>query len=84
MLLALISMALLYAGGLRSLQTMTLVMALPFGLIMLVLCFCLVRALHTDMLYHSSNLPYGSRNWDGSHWRERLTQILTFSQKTDI
>lgn len=83
-LLALISMALLYAGGLRSLQTMTLVMALPFGLIMLVLCFCLVRALHTDMLYHSSNLPYGSRNWDGSHWRERLTQILTFSQKTDI
>ncbi|MFA6728602.1 MAG: BCCT family transporter [Prevotella sp.] len=83
-LLALISMSVLYAGGLKSLQTMTLIAALPFGFIMLVLCGCLFMALHTDSLYHSSKLPYGSRNWDGSHWHERLDQILTFSQKTDI
>ncbi|SFG30601.1 choline/glycine/proline betaine transport protein [Prevotella sp. KH2C16] len=84
MLLALISIAMLYAGGLQALQTMTLISALPFGIIMLVLCFCMMRALHTDLLYHNSRLPYGSRNWNGSHWRERLSQILTFSQKTDV
>ena len=84
LLLALISMAMLYAGGLRSLQTMTLILALPFGIIMLVLCFCLIKALRADELYHSSHLPYGSLSWDGSHWRERLEQVLTFSQKRDI
>ena len=83
-LLALISIAMLYAGGLKSLQTMTLVAALPFGLIMLVLCFCLLKAVHTDVLYYSIKIPYGSKNWDGSRWQERLEQILTFSQKTDI
>ncbi len=83
-LLALISIALLYAGGLKSLQTMTLISALPFGVIMLVLCFCLLKALNTDMVYHESKIPYGSRNWDGEHWRERLGQILTFGDRTDV
>ncbi|WP_028896580.1 BCCT family transporter [Prevotella sp. HUN102] len=83
-LLAVIAMALLRTGGLKSLQTMTLISALPFGLIMLLLCFCLLKALRTDRLYHSSRIPYGSRNWDGSHWHERLDQILTFSKRQDV
>ncbi len=83
-LLAVISISLLSAGGINSLQTMTLVTALPFGLIMLILCFCLFKALRTDELYRSSKIPYGSRSWDGRHWQERLLQILTFSQKQDV
>lgn len=83
-LLAVIAISMLYAGGLQSLQTMTLIAALPFGLIMLLLCFCLSKALNADILYHRSRLPYGSQNWDGSQWKDRLAQILTFSQKTDI
>ncbi len=83
-LLAVISISLLSAGGIPSLQTMTLVTALPFGLIMLLLCFCLFKALRTDELYRSSKIPYGSRSWNGKEWRERLQQILTFSQKQDI
>ncbi len=83
-LLALISISLLSAGGIASLQTMTLVTALPFGLIMLVLCICLFKALRTDELYRSSKIPYGSRSWDGRQWRERLQQILTFSQRQDV
>ncbi|MCR4851993.1 MAG: BCCT family transporter [Prevotella sp.] len=83
-LLAIISISLLSAGGINSLQTMTLVTALPFGLIMLMLCICLFKALRTDELYRSSKIPYGSRSWDGKRWRERLQQILTFSQKQDI
>jgi len=83
-MLAFISMSLIYAGGLKSLQTMTLIAALPFGLIMLILCFCLMKALSTDNKYHEAKMPYGSRNWDGDHWRERLGQIITFHKKTDI
>lgn len=83
-LLALIAMSLLYAGGIQSLQTMTLIAALPFGLIMLLLCFCLMKALRTDEQYRNAKLPYGSRNWDGNRWKERLRQIITFHQKTDI
>lgn len=83
-LLALTAIALLYAGGLSSLQTMTLISALPFGLIMLLLCFGLMRAVHTDVLYYSIKIPYGSSHWDGRHWQQRLEQIITFSQKTDV
>ncbi|KXB47157.1 transporter, betaine/carnitine/choline family [Bacteroidales bacterium KA00344] len=83
-LLALIAIALLYAGGLGSLQAMTLISALPFGLIMVLLCFGLIRAVHTDVLYYSIKIPYGSRNWDGSSWKKRLGQIITFSQKTGV
>lgn len=83
-LLALISMAMLYAGGLGSLQTMTLISALPFGIIMIILCFGLLKALRADVLYHETKLPYGSRNWDGSRWTERLALILTFYQKRDV
>ncbi len=83
-LLAIISISMLSAGGISSLQTMTLVTALPFGIIMFILCLCLFKALRTDELYRSTKIPYGSRNWDGREWRERLQQILTFSQKKDI
>ncbi len=83
-LLAIISIALLSAGGIKSLQTMTLITALPFGIIMMILCICLFKALRTDELYSSSKIPYGSRSWDGRHWQERLQQIITFSQKQDI
>lgn len=83
-LLAFISMAMLYAGGLNSLQTMTLMSALPFGIIMSAMCIGLLKALRADSLYHNTRIPYGSRNWDGSHWAERLNLILTFFQKTDI
>ena len=83
-LMAVITMALIYAGGLQSLQSMTLVSALPFGLIMLVLCFCLFKALRTDELYNSAHMPYGSRNWNGENWKLRLQQIVTFHKKEDI
>lgn len=83
-LLALIAMILLRTGGLQALQTMTLVTALPFGSVMLVLCFCLLKAMRTDRQYHGSRQPYGSRNWNGRMWKKRLKQILSFSQKHDI
>lgn len=83
-LLAMVSLALLRSGGLKSLQTMTLISALPFGLIMLLLCYCLLKALKIDQLYHKSKLPYGSIAWDGTNWKNRLNDILSYSKKSDI
>lgn len=83
-LMAVITMALISAGGLKSLQTMTLISALPFGIIMFILCLCLFKGLRTDELYNSAHMPYGSRNWNGEHWKLRLQQIVTFHQKSDI
>ncbi|MFV0471372.1 MAG: BCCT family transporter [Paludibacteraceae bacterium] len=83
-LLVILSLALLRSGGLESLQTMTLIFALPFGLIMLLLCFCLWKALRADNLFHNAKLPYGSQAWNGGQWQERLSRILAFSRKKDI
>ena len=83
-LLIVLSLALLRSGGLASLQTMTLISALPFGLIMLILCYCLWKALQIDHLFHNTKLPYGSIAWDGSQWKDRLHRILSFSEKKDV
>lgn len=83
-LLIVLSLAMLRSGGLGSLQTMTLISALPFGLIMLVLCFCLWKALRVDYLYHSTQPPYGSESWTGKNWRERLSRMMSFAEKKDV
>src|SRR5690606_20526331 len=44
-MLALLALVLLNAGGLQSLQTMTLITALPFAIIMLFFCYNLVQGL---------------------------------------
>lgn len=82
--LIILYLTLLRAGGLASLQTMTLISALPFGLSMLLLCFSLWKALQIDHLFHNTKLPYSSIAWDGSRWKERLNRILSFSHKRDI
>ncbi|MCR5699585.1 MAG: BCCT family transporter [Treponemataceae bacterium] len=82
--MGLLSLLLLRSGGLKALQTMTLLSALPFGLIMILLCFCLWKALRTDIVYHQSKLPYGSHNWDSSRWKDYLNQILLFTKKSDV
>jgi len=83
-IMGILSLLLLRSGGLKALQTMTLVSALPFGIIMVLLCLCLWKALKIDLLYHQSNLPYGSHNWDSSRWRDYLDQILSFTKKSDV
>ncbi len=83
-LLAVLSLTMLQSGGLSSLQTMTLISALPFGLIMLVLCYRLAKAMYGDHVFHSARFPYGSSSWDGKLWKELLSRILIFSKKRDV
>lgn len=84
LLLVILSLTMLRSGGLASLQTMTLISALPFGIIMLILCFCLWRALQIDHLFHTTRFSHGSSSWNGKLWKERLNRILSFSEKKDI
>lgn len=83
-LLVVLSLALLRTGGLGSLQTMTLISALPFALVMVLMCYSLMKALKVDNQFHKSKFSHGSLSWDGKHWKKRLQKILSFSNKDDI
>ena len=43
---------------------MTVIMALPFSLIMLVMAFCLLRGLWVDDSYFSRNLSKSTAYWN--------------------
>ncbi len=83
-MMGVLSLLLLRSGGLEALQTMTLMTALPFGIIMVLFCFCLYRALKVDISFRKNMLPYGSHVWDSSRWRDYLNQILSFTKKSDV
>lgn len=78
------SLSLLYSGGLGALQTMTLITALPFGLVILVLLYGFWKALSLDEYYHNSDFYYGGRTWTKDNWRMHLNEILSFSCKKDV
>ena len=75
-MLGLTAATLLAAGGLKALQAMTLVSALPFTVIMLVLCYGLWRGLQADQHQLAQDLAPGTSFWSGYHWRQRLAAIL--------
>ena len=75
---------LLLAGGLKALQAMTLVAALPVALIMLVLCFGLWRGLVADRAHSMQDLSPATNFWSGQHWRRRLEQIVQDTTEQDV
>ncbi|MGC7590365.1 BCCT family transporter [Bisgaard Taxon 46] len=83
-LLAVLAISLLRSDGLSALQTMTLVIALPFTFIMLLLCFGLWKGLMVDTQYFSKTFSQGSGNWSGKHWKSRLEKILSQSKRADV
>jgi choline/glycine/proline betaine transport protein len=80
-LLAILALVLLNAGGLQSLQTMTLITALPFSLIMIMFCYSLVQGLIIDNHYHSRTFSPAANVWSGELWKERLQKILSFKNE---
>ncbi|SEQ09037.1 BCCT family transporter [Basfia succiniciproducens] len=83
-LLAVLGLSLLYSGGLASLQSMTLIIALPFMAIMLALCFGLWKGLMVDTQYSSKKFTQGSVLWTGENWKERLEKIVNPTDRKDI
>jgi choline/glycine/proline betaine transport protein len=78
-ILGLTAALLMSVGGLKALQSMTLIAALPFSLIVLVACLGLWRALIGDRLHGSRELSPATSFWDGSQWRRRLDHLLRLS-----
>lgn len=83
-LLAMLSLLLLNVGGLDALQTMTLITALPFTVIMLLFIVSLTKALAIDNEYFSSKFSVYTVPWSGKLWKTRLHKILTFNRKEAV
>jgi len=83
-ILIVMAIALLRTNGLGAVQAVTLIVALPFVLIMTGMCFSLIRGLRSDARYYSHKLNAGSVFWSGHRWKQRLSQILTQTQESDM
>ncbi len=82
-LLSALALILLNAGGLAALQSMTLITALPFSIIMILFIICLMKALVVDQKYYDRDFSATTVPWSGVFWKQRLHQIVSFqSQKT--
>ena len=81
----LVAALLLLAGGLTALQTMTLISALPFAIILLLLSFGLIKGMKADvaratMRQHAQPaIPARSMNW-----QERLQWMLAEPTRDDV
>ncbi|MBT80253.1 MAG: choline transporter [Alteromonadaceae bacterium] len=78
---------LLYAGGLGALQTMTIVAALPFSVILLVALFGLMKALRVEDYKRESMQLSGFQTSTGDsdkNWRSRLENIVSFPNKKAV
>ena len=82
----LVAAVLLLAGGLQALQTAALASALPFAVVMLFICYGLLRALQTESEGGPMDLSGAT---DASpaielSWQQRLASITSFYDKPEI
>ncbi|MDH2924434.1 choline/glycine/proline betaine transport protein [Nicoletella semolina] len=83
-LMSAVAITLLSSGGLANLQTMTLITALPFSILMGVMCVSLWLGLRADKKYFDVKLTPGSVLWTGNKWRDYLSQMLNQTEEKDI
>lgn len=75
----LVAFVLLYAGGLKALQTMTIVSALPVSIILMFAIYGLFKVLFVDQLKQAvKQLPVPNPLVQMSDWRTRLRSITHF------
>lgn len=80
-LMASLAIILLLVGGLSALQTATMISALPFTMIMLLLCYGLLKALRVDVLkaqalQQARTTPYAIHN--PRTWQQRLGLVMHY------
>lgn len=83
-LMSVVAITLMGMGGLSTLQTMTLIVALPFAMLMLVMCLSLWKGLSADKKYFETKTTPSSMFWSGDKWKDRLSQMLNQTQEKDI
>jgi choline/glycine/proline betaine transport protein len=85
--IGLIAVILLMAGGLGALQTMTILTAMPFSIVLLIATYGLIKALRVDIAKRDSlqtNISAGSSgNSDGS-WKGRLHNIVDYPSRSAV
>lgn len=75
---------LMWTGGQKALMTMTLIAALPFTVIILLLALSLWRGLVADQRHAQQGLNPTTTFWSGEHWKLRLEHILHQSTLNDV
>ena len=83
-LMSVVAIVLMQSGGLANLQAMTLLVALPFAMLMLLMCFSLWKGLNADKKYFDTKVNPTSIFWMGDKWKERLEQMMNQTQEKDI
>ncbi len=88
-LLGTVASVLLLAGGLKALQTASIVSALPFAIIMLIAMIGMWRALvlesHREMSLQSAVRHSGKAMELGSlNWKDRLAKLVEYPNKEDV
>lgn len=83
-LMSVVAIVLMQSGGLSNLQAMTLLVALPFAMLMLLMCFSLWKGLNADKKYFDTKVNPTSIFWTGDKWKERLEQMMNQTQEKDI
>jgi len=78
------AIALLLAGGLKALQALTLIAALPVAAIMAVLCVGLWRGMKADLRNATQDWAPATSFWNGQHWRKRLELIVRQPTSVDV
>ncbi len=81
------ALVLLYAGGLKALQTLTLVTALPFAVVLLIALYGLLKALQVDDFKRQSQTvtnvaPALYRS--GAAWEKRLKTIVHYPEHAQV
>lgn len=83
-LLAILALLLLNAGGLKALQSMTLITALPFSVIMILFIVSLLKGLSIDQSYYDRNFSRATVPWSGRLWKDRLKSIVATKNRATV
>lgn len=82
-----VAIVLLSAGGLAALQTMTIAAALPFAVVLLLSMGGLIKALQVESRKRESLLFTATQQCSGvdkEAWRERLESIVTYPNRSAV
>ncbi|WP_371688514.1 BCCT family transporter [Methylorubrum sp. Q1] len=79
-----VAAVLLVAGGLEALQTAAIASALPFSVVMIFICYGLLRALQMEGRSGGLDLSAAAAASGGLSWQERLAAITHSYRKEDL
>jgi choline/glycine/proline betaine transport protein len=84
LLSGLVAAVLLFAGGLQSLQTATIASALPFAVVMLLICYGMLKALRREALRESILQAQPASAATAGSWQRQLHAILHHPSRDEV